>query len=92
MFPNGGSSVPAVNPVGSNLEPIAKAIQLVHLVLETNLSTESVYIEVCVTYTGATVMSVFKTTLALAAVTSRQIHTLSMSPTGAQTFCTLIHI
>lgn len=45
-----------------------------------------------VTYTGATVMPLFEATLALAAVTSRQVHTLGVTATGAQTFSTLVHI
>lgn len=45
-----------------------------------------------VTYTGATVMALFEATVALTAVTSRQVHTLGVTATGAQTFSTLVHI
>ncbi len=44
------------------------------------------------TLTCPTVKSKLKSALTLTAMASRQVHTVRMSTTGAQTFCTLIHI
>lgn len=48
--------------------------------------------KIFLTLTCPTVKSKLKSALTLTAMASRQVHTVRMSPTGAQTFGTLIHI